>query len=98
MFYAGTCFLFTRTNANGSSARDYCESAGGQLAVFTKDVEHWFAYTMVLKLLTGKYENEGRLNREGEFKDKYGAGRGVRNREGNREESMYIDTMFEVKI
>ena len=64
MFYTGTCFLFTRTSANGSSARDYCESVGGQLAVFNKDVEHWFAYTMVLKLLTGKYERGDRRDRE----------------------------------
>ena len=80
MFYAGTCFLFKRTSANGSSARDYCESAGGQLAVFTKDVEHWFAYTMVLKLLTGKYENEGRLNR-GEYKEKIWSQEGRKGRE-----------------
>ena len=59
LWYAGACWHFVSfadgETKNGTEAEAYCQEAGGTLAVFTKETEHWFAYTMFIHILTGIY-------------------------------------------
>ena len=56
LFYAGACWHFVNFDnetKNGTEAAEYCQEAGGTLAEFRNETEHWFAYTLFIYTISG---------------------------------------------
>ena len=56
IYYAGACWYaanFGSESKTRKEAADHCQGAGGTLAEFRTEEEHWFSYTLFIPTVTG---------------------------------------------